>query len=243
MINNKRVLSIIPARMGSVGLPGKNVKVIGGKPMIAHSIEKALSIKEIDRVIVSTEDEAIAGIARKYGAETPFLRDKKLATNSAPLILVIADAIKRMEKAGERFDYVLVLQANSPLTKIADIYSVIKKIVEEELDAVFTVCKVDHPSQWTLRIKDSIPEFAFIDGYDRAITHRQAEETLYRSTGAAFAGRVEYILNNMDTARLCLPGPKQKRGVVITDSMSSIDIDNELDFYVAEAIFKLKRVK
>lgn len=243
MFLNKKIIAIVPARGGSVGLPDKNIKIINGKPMIAHSLEKALKVKELDKLIVSTDDKKIAGIAKKYGAAVPFLRDKMLARNDTPMNEVILDAISKMRDAGEEYDYAIMLQANSPLIRIEDIHSVLRKIIKEKLDVVFTVAEIHHPPQWALKVKDNDVKFAFLKDRGKKIVQRQKEEVLYRSTGAVYAVRISYLLNKRSKTRLCLPATGQRTGAVITDMFSSVDIDNELDFYLADTIFKLERIK
>ena len=106
MYKRKKILAIIPARGGSQGLPGKNILPLLGKPLIAWSVEQALSSKYIDKVMVSTECSTIATIARQYGAEVPFLRPKKLATSMAKSSDVILDIMQRFEKSNEVYDLV-----------------------------------------------------------------------------------------------------------------------------------------
>lgn len=235
MYKGKKILALIPARGRSVGLPRKNIKMLGNKPMIAYAIQKALFIKTIDRVIVTTEDPEIADIAKTYGAEVPFLRDPMLAQNDTPMLAVIIDAINHID-SGQHFDYAIMLQANSPLTRLSDIVTVIEKITENDVDVVFTVTKASHPPQWSLTLEKDSPRFAFLGTDERIGVRRQDEDVLYRSTGAVFAVRVDYLLKNQEKARLCLPSLGQRTAVVITDNISSIDIDNELDFFLAETI-------
>lgn len=238
MYKGRRILCIIPARGGSRGLPGKNIKRIAGKPMISHSIGKALRIKEIDKLIVTTDDEEIAQVSMDSGAEVPFIRNANLATEKAPIVPVLIDAIDRCEALWGKFDIALMLQANSPLTRQADIFSVIHSIIWEDLDCVFTVTPASHPPQWSLRIKLGRPEFAVIPDHGQAIERRQDEEPLYRSTGAAFALKISALREKGTSFRPCLPARGQSCGVVITDESSAIDIDSELDFYLAETIFE-----
>lgn len=242
MIADKKILAIIPARGGSKGLPDKNIKVINGKPMIAHSIEKAFAVPGIDRLIVSTDDENIAKVAREYGVEVPFLRNPQLARSDTPMTPVIIDAVQKVQNENGPYDYALMLQANSPLTRVQDISAVMHKIISCKLDVVFTVSEATHPPQWTLRIDEGAPKFAFLDEKVNIGERRQDQETLYRSTGAVYSVYIPYLLNNKVGARLCLPAPNQKTGVIVSDIYSSIDIDNELDFYLTETIINQKMI-
>ena len=237
MLEGRKIICIIPARGGSVGLPGKNIRPVAGKPMIAHAIEKALSVREIDRVIVSTDSETIAEVARSHGADVPFLRDAALARSDTPMTPVIIDALSRVEAEGEYYDYAVMLQANSPLLRSEEILAVTQKIVTESHDVVFTVCEVGHPPQWTLHLRPDGPAFAFHDMCDTSGDRRQDLDVLYRSTGAVYAVSIPYLFGNPATARLCLPAPGQRSAVVVTDCFSSVDIDTELDLLLAKAIF------
>jgi len=238
MIDGKRFICIIPARGGSKGLPGKNIMPIGGAPMIAHAIGKALAAAALDRVIVSTDNPAIAAVAKEHGAEVPFLRDAALARCDTPMVPVITDVLERMEACGERYDYALMLQANSPLLRGEQITEVAEKIVRQGLDVVFTVTPAAHPPQWTIRLTDDGPAFSFLDLNQNAGERRQEQELLYRSTGAIFAVRSEYLMSNTATARLCLPVAGQRSGVVVTDPLSAVDVDTELDYLLAQTIFR-----
>ncbi|OGZ22927.1 MAG: hypothetical protein A3A08_02660 [Candidatus Nealsonbacteria bacterium RIFCSPLOWO2_01_FULL_41_9] len=121
MLNNEKILAIIPARGGSKGLPKKNIKFLAGKPLIAHTIEKALKSKYLDKVIVSTDDKKIAEISKKYGAQVPFLRPKKYAKDNSPVFETILHAVNWLEKKGEYFDIVVWLEPTSPLRKEGEI--------------------------------------------------------------------------------------------------------------------------
>jgi CMP-N,N'-diacetyllegionaminic acid synthase len=236
MLNGHRILSIIPARGGSQGLPGKNIKLLQGKPLIAYSIEKARKCQEIDYLMVSTDDEQIAQIARQYGADVPFLRAPELATHTTPMIPVIVDAVRQLMHSGATFDYAIMLQANSPLIQQADIQRVLHTLIQEHLEVVFTVCQISHPPQWALILELYGPQFAFFHDEGQLLTQRQAEQPLFRSTGAVYAVKIDYLLQHQQTARLCLPARGQRTGTIITDPLSAIDIDHELDFYLAETI-------
>jgi CMP-N,N'-diacetyllegionaminic acid synthase len=109
------LLAIIPARGGSKGVPGKNLRSIAGKPLIAWSIEQALAAKSVSEVVVTTDSEDIAEVARQFGASVPFLRPAELATDSAPTEPTMLHALLEMEKGRGRFDQVLLLQPTSPL--------------------------------------------------------------------------------------------------------------------------------
>ena len=117
MIGGKRLLGLVPARGGSVGIPHKNIRLLGGKPLIAWSIEVARQSRYLDRVVVSTDDDEIAECARIYGAETPFIRPADLATDSARAVDVVLHALDQIRDA----DAVVLLQPTSPFRSVGDI--------------------------------------------------------------------------------------------------------------------------
>ncbi|CEO88250.1 acylneuraminate cytidylyltransferase family protein [Syntrophaceticus schinkii] len=122
MYKGKKILGLIPARGGSKGLPGKNIKPLCGKPLIAWAIEQGLASKYLDKVIVSTDDEEIAKVSRSFGAEVPFMRPGELATDAAKTIDVVVHALEFLkQRGGLEFDYLALLEPTSPLRKNGDI--------------------------------------------------------------------------------------------------------------------------
>ncbi|WP_277552371.1 cytidylyltransferase domain-containing protein [Halobaculum limi] len=151
------VLAIIPARGGSKRVKRKNIREVGGKPLIAHTIEEAISTEAIDTTIVSTEDDEIAEIAKKYGADVPFSRPEELATDSASSASVVSHALDWFEARDKTFDTVCLLQATSPLRTSEDITGALSKFNERDADSLLSVCKYTQPPQYAL-LKNS-------DGY------------------------------------------------------------------------------
>lgn len=150
MYQNKTFLAIVPARAGSKGLPGKNIRELCGKPLIAWSIDSGLSSNNIDEVVVSTDCEEIANISKKYGASVPFLRPIELASDTATTF----DAIKHtIEYYKNNFnmthDYIILLEPTSPLREKDDLDNMVQKIVtlEDDFDAIVSIGEVhEHPS-------------------------------------------------------------------------------------------------
>ena len=240
MRQNKRIISIIPARGGSTRLKNKNILPIGGIPMIGWAIKNSLSIKEIDTTIVTTDDKIIAEIARAHGAQTPFLRSAKLSKSSSAFTPVILDALQRVRSKFGVFDYAVILQANSPLTTPRDIRRVIFEAIRQKRDVVFSVTRLSSPPQWTLRLKGKKPEFAFRDVSQAQNYQCQQLEPLYRSSGAVYCANINYLENNPASAQLALPVDGQNSAVIATDPMNAIDVDTELDHILAEAIYTRK---
>jgi CMP-N,N'-diacetyllegionaminic acid synthase len=150
MINGKSVIAIIPARGGSKGLPGKNIKELCGKPLIGWTIESGLGSKYLDVVMVTTDNEEIAKISRDFGAEVPFLRPNDLANDTATSVDVIKHTISFYEnKLSKVFDYIVLLEPTSPLRDKNNIDDMIEKIisVEDNFDAIVSLGAVnEHPS-------------------------------------------------------------------------------------------------
>ena len=130
MINGKTVIAIIPARGASKGLPGKNIKPLCGKPLIAWSIEAGLGSQYIDEVMVTTDSEKIAGIAREFGATVPFIRPAELASDTATSVDVIRHVLNFYEiKLYKNFEYTVVLEPTSPLRVKEDIDNDIEQLL------------------------------------------------------------------------------------------------------------------
>lgn len=141
MHNNFKVLGLILARGGSKSIPKKNIKFLGGKPLIAHTIEKAKASKYIDRLIVSTDDQEIADVARKYGAEAPFMRPAELAGDAVQDYPVVVHALKWLQDNEQwRPDIIVHLRPTHPFRKIEDIDKSIKMLAEnDQADSVWTI--------------------------------------------------------------------------------------------------------
>src|SRR3989338_3921783 len=145
MFGNKKILAYIPARAGSKRIPGKNIKKFLGKPLIAYTIEQALNCPIVDRVIVDTDSEKIAQIARRYGAEVPFLRPTELARDSSQIIDTILYTLDWLEKEQKYTPtHLLILQTTSPLRKPQDILDCWKLMKSTDASTVLTVCPT-HP--------------------------------------------------------------------------------------------------
>ncbi len=132
-------ICLICARGGSKGVPNKNIRILGKKPLIAHTIEKAISSKLFSHIIVSTEDKKIIQIAKKYGAETPFVRPKHLSGNSTPIGDVFSHAIKKLFSLGYEFDVFVNLDCTVPFIRKNDISNTIKLLNHKKVDAVYGV--------------------------------------------------------------------------------------------------------
>ena len=150
MIGNGKVLAVIPARGGSKGLPGKNILPVGGKPLIAYSIDAARACAAVDRVIVSSDDDAIIAAARACGCDVPFRRPDELATDTAASIDVILHALDQVPG----YDYVVLLQPTSPLRTAADIDAACERLAGHGAQACVSVSPVEQSPYWMYHISD-----------------------------------------------------------------------------------------
>lgn len=224
------MIAIIPARGGSKGLPGKNVRPLNGKPLIAYAIEAALKAKHIDRVIISTDDEEIARVAVEYGAELPFMRPAKLASDTAMAIDNYIYTIGRLEEEGGKpIDDFVVLQPTSPLRIAEDIDGAIDLFEQKKADSVISYCQEAHPITWHKYLDE---EGRFVDIFDANIKNRQENRVSYYPNGAVYVFRTAMIRDRKYYT--------DKSFAYVMPRTRSVDIDFIEDFEYAE--FLLKRV-
>jgi CMP-N-acetylneuraminic acid synthetase len=222
-----KTIAIIPARGGSKAIPRKNIKDLNGKPLIAHIIGTALKVKEIDKVLVSTDDQEIADISKKYGAEVPFIRPEELARDETPTLPVLQHAVKYLEeKESYKPDIVVLLYATTPLTTAEKISEAINNIIERELDSVISVV-VDHGHYWTEK------DGKFERFYPVIIKNRQIVKPLFKENGAIYVCNRDLLMKK----NLIAGG---KIGFLRMDKNESIDIDEPLDFEFVEHIITKK---
>ena len=234
MINGKKVLTIIPARGGSKGLPGKNIKELCGKPLIAWSIEQALASKYVDKVFVSTDSEEIAKIAKEVGANVPFLRPAELATDDSPTSDAILHVLEQLSMKGESYDYVALLEPTSPLRKSNDIDDAISMIVQNaDTDCLVSVGEIhmEHPM-----IVKKFNAKGFVAPYISNITkihQRQQADEAYFPYGVIYISRVsEFKKNQTFYTEKTIP--------YFIERWQNYEIDDELDFMIIEQIMKIK---
>jgi N-acylneuraminate cytidylyltransferase/CMP-N,N'-diacetyllegionaminic acid synthase len=226
---NQGILAIIPARGDSKDLPRKNIRLLCGKPLVAYSIEAALSSEYIDRVVISTEDREIAHIAEQYGGEV-IERPTELARDDTPSLLVYQHVIEYLEEK-EKFatDLIIALQPTSPLRIVADIDGAIQKFLEAGCDSVLSVCQAEHPPYWMYTL-DGDRMKVLIQGGEK-ISHRQDAPSVYRINGAVYVTRKQVIMieNRVwgdDTRAYIMPWER------------SVDIDTEIDLKLAELLMQ-----
>lgn len=229
MSKKPNILAIIPARGGSKGIPRKNVRLLCGKPLIAYTIEAALSSKLVDRVVVSTEDEEIGKISREYGAEI-IKRPEELATDDTPTEPVLEHAIKHLEQIENyKADIVVLLQPTSPLRNTRHIDEALETFLINKYDSLLSVCS-SHAFLWKVARKGPYPL-----NYDfRSRPRRQDRELEYRENGAIYITKYDILINEHNR----LGG---KVGLYVMPEENSLEIDTEFDFWLCEQAMSLQK--
>ncbi|MBW4827971.1 MAG: acylneuraminate cytidylyltransferase family protein [Clostridiaceae bacterium] len=230
MIDNKKVLAIIPARGGSKGIPRKNIADFCGKPLISWSIEEALKSKYIDRLIVSTEDEEIKEVSRKYGAEIPFLRPVELSQDDTPGIEPILHCINWLKSKEEsEYDYICVLQCTSPFRKSQHIDEALEILIGNKGDSIVSVAESEVSPYWMKKIRNGklVDFIKDIPMYNR----RQDLPEVYKINGALYIIKTSILLKNKNWYN-------DNTFPYIMNRLDSIDIDEPIDFKIAEILMK-----
>jgi CMP-N-acetylneuraminic acid synthetase len=226
---NEKILAVIPARGGSKGVPHKNIRLLKNKPLIAYSIEAALEAKDLfHRIIVSTDDEEIANVAKQYGAEVPFIRPMDLGKDTAPMVPVLKHAIEFIEKKDViKIDWVLLLQPTAPFRLNEDIKNVINLGINGSVDSVISVVQVFsvHPILMKRIENNRLIPFCIVE---KEGTRRQDYfPPAYMRNGSLYLSKRDVIMNeNSIWGKDICP--------YIMPENRSVNIDNEFDFKFAE---------
>jgi N-acylneuraminate cytidylyltransferase len=222
------VVALIPARGGSKGVPRKNIRPLAGKPLIAYSIETARASKLIDRVVVSTDDVEIADIARRYGAEVPFMRPAELAQDDSPEWLTWQHAVRTLEAAeGRTRDAFVCVSPTSPLRAVEDVDACIQLLLNSDSDMVMTVRPSERNPYFNMVGLDATGCARVILRPERPIFRRQDAPAVYDITTVAYAFRPAYVLRTTSEF-------DGKVRAVVVPAERALDIDTELDFKFAE---------
>jgi CMP-N,N'-diacetyllegionaminic acid synthase len=227
-----KIIGLIPARGGSKGIPGKNIKELAGKPLIAWTIEAALDSKILARILVSTDDEKIANVAREWGAEVSFMRPEYLSVDNSTSISVVHHAIQYLFEEGiHGSDYLLLLQPTSPLRIGKDIISAIDIAKLKDAAAVVSVTDSPiHPYLTKKITKEGVLENFIIGNFDNM--RRQDMPAAYALNGAIYLNKIS-SLHERETFI-----PENETHPYIMPADRSIDIDTVWDFYLAELVLR-----
>jgi CMP-N,N'-diacetyllegionaminic acid synthase len=229
MLNGKRVIAVIPARGGSKSVPGKNIRGLAGKPLLAWSIEVARQVSEIDRILVSTDDAQIASVGRAYGAEV-YSRPAHLATDEALVIDALKDLLETLRQERETPEWVILLEPTCPLRLPEDVRSCLNLVAQGGCDSVATFKDAELNPHRAWRINDGVPE-VFIVGSVPWMP-RQKLPKAYQLNGAVYVFRADLL---REEAKSLLVG---KLGAVLMPRERSQDIDDGVDFTIVEALLK-----
>lgn len=223
-----KILAVIPARGGSKRLPRKNILPLNGKPMITYSIESALSSRYIDKVVVSSDDDEILSISKEYGVDT-IKRSKELSSDTATTFDTVEDVLRRYEE----YKYVILLQPTSPLRTKENIDESIELLRSKSCSAIISVSEMEHSPLWSNTLSKDNSMVGFLSE-ELLNTRSQDLDTYYRINGAIYICRIDRFL--------------EEKGFFIKDDIyaykmdryNSIDIDEKIDFMIADLFLKEK---
>lgn len=225
-------ICFIGARGGSKGVLKKNIRLLAGKPLISYTIEAAIKSKIFQSVVVSTENSEIAKIAEKYGAEVPFTRPKKLATDNAGMDEVIIHGIKKLRSLGYEFDILVNRDCTVPFIRNNDIVATIKLLQKKRVDAVYAVYKQHHNPYFNMMEPNSEGFLRFSKSLGKRIKSRQYAPPVYQLTGL-FTFYVDKLLK-YDKSYMPQILPYE------IPPETGLMIDTEFEFQIAEMIARQK---
>jgi N-acylneuraminate cytidylyltransferase len=231
------IVGFIFARGGSQGVPGKNIRFLAGKPLIAYAIETVLQSELISRVVVSTDDEKIARVAQDFGAEVPFVRPKELAQDNSPEWLAWQHAIWTLKEQdnGKELDVFVSVPPTAPLRTVEDIDNAIQTFLASDADIVITVKKASRHPSFNMITLDEQNCAKLVLPLDKQIIRRQDAPLIYDMTTVAYIANPKFIMES----KAVFEG--RVKAVIIPEERA-LDIDTELDFQFAEYLM-INRMK
>jgi len=224
------IVALICARGGSKGLPDKNIRPLAGRPLIAWAIDQARAVGRIGRVIVSTDSDAIAAVAREAGAEVPFLRPAELAQDNSPEWLVWRHALNFLKEVDGAYpDALIVVPATAPLRAVEDLERCLDEYQKGEVDVVITVTDAHRSPYFNMVKAHSDGSVGLVISPDVPIARRQDAPAVYDMTTVAYVARPEFVMTRAGTFQ----GRVRK---VHIPAERALDIDTLLDFRIAECL-------
>lgn len=223
MFGQQKILALIPARGGSKGVPGKNLCQVGGVSLIARAIQSAKQSHYIDRLIVSSDDQAILNEARGHGCEVPFVRPEELAQDATPGVDPVLHALEQLPG----FDYVVLLQPTSPFRRAQDIDAAIEQCIDACAPFCVSVSEPKSHPQWCFRVDDQQHLHSLYPG--EGVTHRQALEQVVALNGAVYVANTQALQEHKTflTEQTVVSKMPVER---------SLDIDTHFDLQVAQLL-------
>ncbi|WP_455757135.1 acylneuraminate cytidylyltransferase family protein [Sulfurimonas sp.] len=229
-----KILCTICARGGSKGVKNKNIKLLNNKPLIAYTIEQAKQSNMFEHIVVSTDSDEIADIAKEYGAEVFFKRDARMASDKAGKLEVIRDAFVRSESNFKKtFDYLIDLDATAPLRDVQDIIESFKQFLKSNNDNLITAMPSRRSPYFNLIEQNKDGKFFVSKSLDETILRRQDSPKTYDMNASIYIWKRDIILNENSVFL-------DKTGLYIMPEERSIDIDSELDFKFVEFLIREK---
>lgn len=233
MINGKKVIALIPARGGSKGLPGKNIRPLCGKPLIVWTIDKAKRSKYLDMVLVTTDSTEIAEISKAAGAHAPFLRPDELASDKASTYEAVYHALDFLkEHESQSFDYVVLLEPTSPLRENDDIDRMLMQLVgnSDDFDSIISVGEVDEHPSIVKRLNGPKLE-PFCPNLPQT-TRRQDNESAYFPYGVAYIAKTNVLLSEQTfyTKRCTYFKIKKYQSIEIDDIYGFLCVENIIKY-------------
>ncbi|MBU1228891.1 MAG: acylneuraminate cytidylyltransferase family protein [Proteobacteria bacterium] len=228
MYKGKRILSTISARGGSKGVPGKNIRDLGGLPLMAWTIREARRSEYLDRLVVSSDDEGILAVARAHGAETPFVRPPELARDDTPGVDPVLHAVEALRP--EAYDYVVLLQPTSPLRTVADIDGCIRSCLDGGWPCCISVSEAEKSPYYMFHL-DEEGLMAPVIAQERYHTRRQELPRVFAPNGAVYVASTQWLAR---TRSYLTP---ETRGYAMPRERSW-DVDELLDFEICELLLK-----
>jgi len=236
-MSNNKVLCTICARGGSKGVKNKNIKLLHGKPLIAYTIEQAKASDLFEHIVISTDSDDIAKISKEYGAEVFFKRSAEMASDTAGKLDVIRDAFKRSEEHyGEKYNYLIDLDATAPLRDVEDIIKSFQQFLDGNNDNLITAMPSRRNPYFNVVEVNKSGKVSLSKKLDNSIVRRQDAPKSYDMNASIYIWTRDVILN---TDSLFL----EKTALYVMPEERSIDIDTELDYKFVEFIMKENNVK
>jgi len=229
-VNKKdRILGIIPARGGSKGIPGKNIRVLGNKPLLAYTVHLAKESAIFDRIILSTDSEEIASVGKELGVEVPFLRPEELSQDETPMLPVLQHAVNYCLNEGWKPDYICILQPTAPFRNVQDLVKGYELLVSTGCDSVVSIEEVPehYLPHFVMKIEKGKLTHFLEEG--AKVTRRQDAKKAYTRSGCFYFTRKDVLMNdNSIYGEDCRP--------IVIDNELSVNLDTMDDWYEAERV-------
>ena len=239
MYKNKRILGVVPARGGSKGLPNKNITLLLGKPLLAWTLEQARASRYLDRVIVSTDNQEIADTARRHGGDVPFMRPPALALDVTATIDVLLHAVAQLQRLGESYDYLALLEPTSPLRETSDIDECIERLVNHSAAKAIVSVALHEGTHPVFNVEIDAPSGCIRNpagGADFKFFRRQDIPALYYFEGTIYISEMNTLLEKKTFYHeLTLP--------YVVPRWKAPEIDELQDLVCVEALLKARATK